>query len=140
MVSLESVTGCVLFFFLRIRRPPESTRTDTLFPATTLFRSRYTNEAGRLYRVIDERLSQSAWLGGAEYSIADIATFPWLRSHERQGQRPEDYPHPEKWYRTLAARPAVQRGGQVLPERPRQGPLSAAERANMFGKKQNQKQ
>ena len=97
---------------------------------------RYTNEAGRLYRVIDERLSQSAWLGGAEYSIADIATFPWLRSHERQGQRLEDYPHLEKWYRTIEARPAVQRGVQVLADRRRQGPISDQERENMFGSKQ----
>ncbi|TWO69942.1 glutathione S-transferase family protein [Caenimonas sedimenti] len=75
---------------------------------------RYSNEAKRLYRVIDKRLAASAWLGGDEYSIADIATFPWLRSWEKQGIVLEDYPHLKKWLDTIAARPAVQRGVQVL--------------------------
>ena len=75
---------------------------------------RYTNEARRLYGVIDKRLSRSEWLGGAEYSIADIATFPWLRSWQNQGIVLEDYPHLKRWFDTIAARPAVQRGVQVL--------------------------
>ena len=75
---------------------------------------RYTNEARRLYGVIDKRLSQSEWLGGAEYSIADIATFPWLRSWQNQGVVIEDYPHLKRWFDTIAARPAVQRGVKVL--------------------------
>ena len=75
---------------------------------------RYTNEAKRLYGVIDRRLAQSKWLGGAEYSIADIATFPWLRSWERQGIVMGDYPHLEAWFNTIDARPAVQRGVKVL--------------------------
>jgi GST-like protein len=75
---------------------------------------RYTNEARRLYGVIDKRLAQSAWLGGAEYSIADIATFPWLRSWQNQGVQLEDYPHLERWFYTIAERPAVQRALKVL--------------------------
>ncbi|MBC5764643.1 glutathione binding-like protein [Ramlibacter albus] len=75
---------------------------------------RYSNEAKRLYGVIDRRLAQSEWLGGKEYSIADIATFPWLRSWERQGIVLEDYPHLKAWFDRIAARPAVQRGVQVL--------------------------
>jgi GSH-dependent disulfide-bond oxidoreductase len=75
---------------------------------------RYSNEAKRLYQVIDKRLAASPWLGGDEYSIADIATFPWLRSWEKQGIVLEDYPHLKKWLDTIAARPAVQRGVQVL--------------------------
>jgi GST-like protein len=75
---------------------------------------RYTNEARRLYGVIDRRLAQSEWLGGREYSIADIATFPWLRSWERQGVVLDDYPHLKKWYDRIEARPAVQRGVKVL--------------------------
>lgn len=75
---------------------------------------RYTNEARRLYGVIDKRLSQSEWLGGDEYSIADIATFPWLRSWQNQGVVLEDYPHLRRWFDTIAARPAVQRGVKVL--------------------------
>lgn len=75
---------------------------------------RYTNEARRLYGVIDRRLAVSEWLGGAEYSIADIATFPWLRSWQNQGIVLEDYPHLKRWFDTIAARPAVQRGVKVL--------------------------
>jgi len=75
---------------------------------------RYTNEARRLYGVIDRRLGESPWLGGVEYSIADIATFPWLRSWERQGVVMDDFPDLKQWFDTMAARPAVQRGVQVL--------------------------
>ncbi|WP_430300276.1 glutathione binding-like protein [Ramlibacter paludis] len=79
--------------------------------------ARYTNEAKRLYGVIDRRLAQNPWLGGKEYSIADIATFPWLRSWERQGIVLEEYPHLKKWFDRIAARPAVQRGVEVLADR-----------------------
>lgn len=75
---------------------------------------RYTNEARRLYGVIDKRLSQCEWLGGDEYSIADIATFPWLRSWQNQGIVLDDYPHLKRWFDTVAERPAVQRGVKVL--------------------------
>ncbi|WP_354004397.1 glutathione binding-like protein [Ramlibacter pallidus] len=75
---------------------------------------RYTNEARRLYGVIDRRLAQSPWLGGAEYSIADIATFPWLRSWQNQGIVLDEYPHLKRWFETIAERPAVQRGVKVL--------------------------
>lgn len=75
---------------------------------------RYSNEAKRLYGVIDKRLSQSRYLGGREYSIADIATFPWLRSWDKQGIVLSDYPHLEKWFNGIEERPAVQRGVKVL--------------------------
>ena len=75
---------------------------------------RYSNEAKRLYGVIDRRLAQSAWLGGDEYSIADIATFPWLRSWERQGIVLAEFPNVQAWFEKIAARPAVQRGVTVL--------------------------
>lgn len=77
---------------------------------------RYTNEARRLYGVIDRRLAKSAFLGGKAYSIADIATFPWLRSWENQGITLSDYPHLERWFHMVEARPAVQRGVKVLAE------------------------
>jgi GSH-dependent disulfide-bond oxidoreductase len=75
---------------------------------------RYTNEARRLYGVIDRRLAQSKWLGGAEYSIADIATFPWLRSWQNQGVVMDEFPQLKRWFDTIAERPAVQRGVKVL--------------------------
>jgi len=75
---------------------------------------RYTNEAKRLYGVIDRRLASSKWLGGAQYTIADIATWPWLRNWKNQGMELADYPHLERWFHAIEERPAVQRGVQVL--------------------------
>ena len=93
---------------------------------------RYTNEAARLYGVMDRRLAESEYLAD-EYSIADIACFPWLRRPERQGQRREDFPNLQRWFETMAARPAVQRGCDVLAEHQRTGPISAEARENLFG-------
>ena len=75
---------------------------------------RYTNEARRLYGVIDRRLASSRWLGGGDYSIADIATWPWLRNWKNQGIELSDYPHLEQWFHAIEERPAVQRGVKVL--------------------------
>ena len=76
--------------------------------------NRYTNEAKRLYGVMDKRLAESAFLAGAEYTIADIATFPWTRSFANQGIELTDYPHVKRWFDEISARPAVQRGVEVL--------------------------
>ena len=75
---------------------------------------RYTNEARRLYAVMDKRLANSRYIGGARYGIADIAVFPWLRSWKNQGIDWVDYPHLKGWFDEVAARPAVQRGVEVL--------------------------
>ncbi len=75
---------------------------------------RYTNEAKRLYCVIDQQLAKHAYLAGNTYTIADIATFPWLRSSEKQGIVLADYPHVQAWFEKIAARPAVQRGLKIL--------------------------
>jgi len=75
---------------------------------------RYTNEARRLYGVMDKRLANSRYMGGNEYSIADIAIFPWLRSWKNQGIDWSEYPHLKGWFDEIAARPAVQRGVEVL--------------------------
>jgi GSH-dependent disulfide-bond oxidoreductase len=76
--------------------------------------NRYTNEAKRLYGVLNKRLAQSKYVAGPEYSIADIAIFPWLRSWKNQGISWDDYPHLKGWFDEIAARPAVQRGVEVL--------------------------
>jgi GST-like protein len=76
--------------------------------------NRYTNEAKRLYGVMDKRLQTSKFIGGNSYSIADIAIFPWLRSWQNQGIDWADYPHLKAWFDLISARPAVQRGVQVL--------------------------
>ena len=96
---------------------------------------RYSNEAKRLYSVIDKRLAQSRYLGGKDYSIADIATFPWLRSWQNQGVTLSDYPHLEQWFNKVDARPAVQRGVKVLAEL-RKPFRDAKEREILFGKTQ----
>ena len=75
---------------------------------------RYTNEARRLYGVMDRRLANSKYHGGAQYGIADIAVFPWLRSWKNQGIDWNDYPHLKGWFDEVGARPAVKRGVEVL--------------------------
>ena len=75
---------------------------------------RYRNETLRLYGVMDKRLASSPFLGGKQYSIADIAVFPWLRSWQNQGIDWADHPHLKQWFDRIAARPAVQRGVAVL--------------------------
>ncbi|MGL6110223.1 MAG: glutathione binding-like protein [Rubrivivax sp.] len=75
---------------------------------------RYTHEAKRLYGVMNKRLAKSKYLGGPEYSIADIAVFPWLRSWKNQGIDWDDHPHLKGWFDEIGARPAVQRGVEVL--------------------------
>ena len=75
---------------------------------------RYTNEAKRLYGVMNKRLARSKYLGGHEYSIADIAVFPWLRSWKNQGIDWADYPHLKGWFDEVGNRPAVKRGVEVL--------------------------
>lgn len=73
---------------------------------------RYRNETARLYRVLDARLDQAEYLAG-EYSIADIATYPWVARHEWQDIELAAYPNVARWFAALSARPAVQRGMQV---------------------------
>ena len=97
--------------------------------------NRYSNEARRLYGVIDRRLAKSRYLGGHDYSIADIATFPWLRSWQNQGVTLSDYPHLEKWFNAIEARPAVQRGVKVLAEL-RKPIRDEKEKEILFGKTQ----
>jgi GSH-dependent disulfide-bond oxidoreductase len=75
---------------------------------------RYTNEAQRLYGVLDRQLAKTAYLAGDTYTIADIASFPWTRSYKNQGITLEDFPHVQRWFDAISARPAVQRGVTVL--------------------------
>lgn len=75
---------------------------------------RYTNEARRLYGVMDKQLSKTEYLAGDEYTIADIAAFPWTRSAANQGVDWNDFPHAKRWFDKIDARPAVQRGVNVL--------------------------
>ena len=76
--------------------------------------NRYTNEAKRLYGVMDKQLANHPYLAGDEYTIADIASFPWTRSWKNQGIDWADYPHTKRWHDAISERPAVQRGVEVL--------------------------
>jgi GSH-dependent disulfide-bond oxidoreductase len=98
---------------------------------------RFTSEAGRLYRVMEQRLSESEYVAG-NYSIADMAAYPWLRSHKFQGQKLEDYPSIQRWYNAVRARPAVQRGLAVLRERfaKNKRPPTGKAWDNLFGRDQ----
>ena len=73
---------------------------------------RYGAEARRLYGVLDQRLAANEYLAG-EYSIADMATWPWISRYEWHPIDWSDYPHLKRWYLEIAARPAVQRGYDV---------------------------
>ena len=75
---------------------------------------RYTNEARRLYGVMNKQLGRSKYIAGPAYSIADIAIFPWLRSWKNQGIDWNDFPHLRGWFDEVSARPAVMRGVEVL--------------------------
>jgi GSH-dependent disulfide-bond oxidoreductase len=98
---------------------------------------RYTNEARRLYGVLNRRLAKSKYIGGADYSIADIAVFPWLRSWKNQGIDWNEYPHLKGWFDEIAARPAVIRGVEVLADQ-RKPLVGEGARDALFGKSQYQ--
>ncbi|HEY0523777.1 MAG TPA: glutathione S-transferase N-terminal domain-containing protein [Stellaceae bacterium] len=73
---------------------------------------RYTKETARLYGVLEHRLGEAEYLAG-DYSIADMATYPWVARYEWQGIDIEDFPNIKRWFDAIAGRPAVQRGMQV---------------------------
>jgi GST-like protein len=95
---------------------------------------RYRNEVNRLYGVLDKRLADRAFLAG-EYSIADMASYPWIVPYERQGQKLEDFPNLKRWFEAIRARPAVVRSYEKAKEiNPNLGGIrTAEERAILFG-------
>ena len=99
---------------------------------------RYTNEAKRLYGVMNKRLANSRYIAGPDYSIADIAIFPWLRSWKNQGIAWNDHPHLKGWFDEIAARPAVQRGVDVLSAQ-RKPLIDDTARETLFGATQYRK-
>ena len=95
---------------------------------------RSTNEAGRLYGVMDRRLGEIEYLAG-EYSIADIAAFPWARNPSRKGHDENNYPNVKRWLDAIEVRPAVQRGLEVLADERRDisKGMDKETRRNLFG-------
>ncbi len=82
-------------------------------------RNRYKNEANRIYGVIDRRLAASPYIAGDDYTIADIAIWPWTRFPDRQGVERAEFPSFVRWHDEIAERPAVKRGVEVLADRRR---------------------
>ena len=96
--------------------------------------NRYSNEANRLYGVIDRRLRVSKYVACGQYTIADMAIVPWLRFPERQGVEIEKYPSLKKWRDAILARPAVQKAMRVLAERRKPlNEITQAQKDNLFG-------
>ena len=96
---------------------------------------RYTKEARRLYGVMDRRLAKQRYFAGREYTIADIAIFPWLRSWKNQGIDWSEHPHLKGWFDEIGARPAVQRGVEVLAD-VRKPLVDDKARETLFGDRQ----
>jgi GSH-dependent disulfide-bond oxidoreductase len=95
--------------------------------------NRYSNEARRLYGVMDRKLGATRFLAGDEYSIADIATFPWTRSWKNQGIELEEFPHVQRWFEEISQRPAVVRGVDVLAAARRDNSADPKAREILFG-------
>jgi GST-like protein len=101
--------------------------------------SRYTNEAKRLYGVMDKRLADAPYFAG-DYGVADMAIYPWTRSHANHGVDLAEYPNVKRWFEAVGARPAVQRGVQVLADRRKPvAQLDDKARQNLFGARQYEK-
>lgn len=94
---------------------------------------RYTKETSRLYGVLNKRLSDREFIAG-DYSIADVACYPWIVPHEGHGQNLDDFPHLKRWFETIAARPATMRAYQGAKDvYSRNTTVSDEERKILFG-------
>jgi GST-like protein len=95
---------------------------------------RYRNEVNRLYGVLDRRLADRDYVAG-DYSIADMASYPWIVPWERQGQKLDDFPNVKRWFEAIRERPAVKRAYEKAKEvNPNMGGIrTAEERAILFG-------
>ena len=103
-----------------------------------LAKERYHNVCKQLYGVMDRRLGESEYLAGSNYSIADVATFPWTMPKQQEMHRIDitQYPNVKRWSETVAMRPAVQRGIAVMAEDMKVGNPTQETYNYMFGAKQ----
>jgi GSH-dependent disulfide-bond oxidoreductase len=93
---------------------------------------RYVNETNRLYGVLNKRLADRQFIAG-KYSIADMASYPWIVPYERQGQKLEDFPHLKRWFENIKARPAVVRAYAKAKEINRQPTVTDESKRILFG-------
>ncbi|MBK5539446.1 glutathione S-transferase N-terminal domain-containing protein [Pseudomonas sp. TH05] len=75
---------------------------------------RYIDETARLYGVLDRRLADRDFVAGSEYSIADMAIYPWIVSYKKQSQHLQDFPHVQRWFNRIQARPATERAYAIV--------------------------
>ncbi len=96
---------------------------------------RYQKETNRLYGVLNKRLADRAFMAGDEYTIADMASYPWIVPHERQGQTLEDFPDLKRWFEAIKARPATVRAYEIVQRvNPQAGvPMTDDAKKVMFG-------
>ena len=95
---------------------------------------RYERETARLYGVLDRRLGEAEYVAGEEYTIADMAIFPWIMTHKRQEITLGDYPNIARWYALCRARPALQAGLGVMKDAINRNPQADAKtRETLFG-------
>jgi GST-like protein len=93
---------------------------------------RYVKETNRLYAVLDKRLADREFVAGA-YSIADMASYPWVVPHERQGQKLDDFPNLKRWFEAIHARPAVQRAYALAKSINTQPSVTESSKSILFG-------
>ena len=93
---------------------------------------RYVKETNRLYGVLNKRLADREFIAG-EYSIADMATYPWIVPYERQGQKLEDFPHLKRWFESIKARAAVVRAYAKAKEINTQPTVTEESKRILFG-------
>jgi GST-like protein len=95
---------------------------------------RYVNETARLYRVLNTQLEGREFIAG-DYSIADMASYPWVVPHERQGQKLEDFPNLKRWFETIAARPATKRAYELAATINTPKPMTDDEKKILFNQR-----
>jgi GST-like protein len=100
---------------------------------------RYTNEASRLTGVLDKQLGKTRYVSCDEYTIADMAIFPWMRGADSRGIDMAEYPNAKRWFDAINARPAVQRALKVLEDAGHSNPVDDKAREVMFGQTQYQR-
>ena len=93
---------------------------------------RYAKETNRLYGVLDKRLADRDFVAG-DYSIADMASYPWIVPYERQGQKLDDFPNLKRWFETIRARPAVMRAYELAKKINVQPTVSEESKSVLFG-------
>jgi GSH-dependent disulfide-bond oxidoreductase len=95
---------------------------------------RYVRETGRLYGVLNKRLADREFVAGDSYTIADMASYPWIVSHAKQSQNLDDFPHLKRWFGAIKARPATQRAYAIADEiKKNAAPVTAEDSKILYG-------